>query len=96
MIITAANAFVSRIHERMPVLLQQNDFETWLTGSAGTELLKPAADNYLQTRPVSRRVNSSRAPDDDPTLIETIEKDPMPTDNPEALMAWGKRKIKGQ
>jgi putative SOS response-associated peptidase YedK len=52
---------------------QPNDFDTWLTSKAGLELLKPAANDYLQTWPVSRRVNSSRAPSDDPTLIEQVE-----------------------
>lgn len=55
---------------RMPVLLQPQNFDAWLAGSAGPELLKPAPDDYLQVWPVSRRVNSSRAPSDDPTLIE--------------------------
>jgi hypothetical protein len=35
-------------------------------------LLKPAAENVLQKWPVSERVNSSRAPDDDPTLIDKV------------------------
>jgi hypothetical protein len=35
-------------------------------------LLKAAAENVLQKWPVSKRVNCSRAPDDDPTLIERI------------------------
>jgi putative SOS response-associated peptidase YedK len=70
MIITNANELASKIHDRMPVLLQPKDFDRWLTGNAGTELLKPEANDYLQTWPVSRRVNSSRAPGDDPTLIE--------------------------
>jgi len=35
-------------------------------------MLKPAPDDYLQVWPVSRQVNSSRAPSDDPTLIEQI------------------------
>jgi putative SOS response-associated peptidase YedK len=48
------------------------DFPRWLAGTAGTELLKPAPDDYLRVWPVSRRVNSSRAPSDDPTLIEQI------------------------
>jgi hypothetical protein len=39
-------------------------------GAADTELLKPAAENLLQRWPVSKRVNSSRAPDDDPTLFD--------------------------
>lgn len=72
MIITAANDFVSKLHDRMPVLLQPKDFQPWLAGDAGTELLRPADNDYLQTWPVSRRVNSSRAPDDDPTLIDRV------------------------
>jgi putative SOS response-associated peptidase YedK len=62
----------SKIHDRMPVLLQPNDFDRWLAGTGGTELLKPAPYDYLQTWPVSRRVNSSLAPGDDPTLIERV------------------------
>ena len=73
MIITTANAFVSRIHDRMPVLLQQKDFEPWLLGNSGTELLQSADNDYLQTWPVSKWVNSSRSPGDDPTLIDRIE-----------------------
>jgi putative SOS response-associated peptidase YedK len=56
----------------MPVLLAEKDYVPWLTGKAGIELLKPAAEDVLQRRPVSKRVNSSRAPDDDPTLIDQI------------------------
>ena len=73
MIITDANALAAKIHDRMPVLLQPKDFDGWLAGTAGTELLKPASDDYLQTWTVSRRVNSSRTPSDDPTLIEKVE-----------------------
>jgi putative SOS response-associated peptidase YedK len=43
MIITNANDLASKIHDRMPVLLQPSDFDRWLTGNAGIELLKPAA-----------------------------------------------------
>ena len=50
------------MHDRMPVLLAEKDFEPWLSGSAGMELLKPAANDLLQRWPVSKRVNSSRAP----------------------------------
>lgn len=35
-----------------------------------TPLMKPADEDVLQRWPVSKRVNSSRAPDDDATLIE--------------------------
>jgi len=61
-----------KIHNRMPVLLQPKDFHGWLAGTAGTELLRPAPDDYLQNWTVSRRVNRSRAPSDDPTLIERV------------------------
>jgi putative SOS response-associated peptidase YedK len=54
------------------VLLDEKDYEPWLSGKAGLELLKPAAENVLQKWPVSKRVNSSRAPDDDPTLIDAV------------------------
>ena len=56
----------------MPVLLAEKDYEPWLSGKAGLELLKPAAENMLQKWPVSKRVNSSRAPDEDPTLIDRV------------------------
>ena len=56
----------------MPVLLQPEDFYGWLAGTAGAEVLKPAPNDYLQAWPVSRRVNSSRAPGDDPTLIDRV------------------------
>lgn len=73
MIITTANKLVAKVHDRMPVLLRLKDFEPWLSCKAGTELLKPAANDVLQMWPVSKRVNSSRAPGDDPTLIERVD-----------------------
>ena len=72
MIITEPNNFVAEVHDRMPVLLRPDQFDAWLDGLAGKEMLVPAADDLLQKRPVSKRVNSSRAPKDDPTLIEPI------------------------
>jgi len=72
MIVTGANEFTRSIHDRMPVILNPVQFEPWLTGRAGTELLQSGPNDLLQMWPVSRRVNSSRAPGDDPTLIEAI------------------------
>ena len=72
MIITEANAFVNNIHDRMPVLLQPNNFEPWLRGEIWDGMFRPAANDELQVRPVSKRVNSSRAPGDDPTLIDPV------------------------
>jgi putative SOS response-associated peptidase YedK len=72
MIITEPNRLVAEVHDRMPVLLSPDEFEPWLAGEAGLEVLKPAPDDLLQRWPVSKRVNSSRAPDDDATLIDKI------------------------
>jgi putative SOS response-associated peptidase YedK len=73
MIITEPNEVVAEVHDRMPVLLAERDFEPWLTGAVGTELLTPAPNDLLQKWPVSKRVNSSRADDNDSTLIEKVE-----------------------
>ena len=71
MIITEPNEFVAEVHDRMPVLLAEKDYDPWLRAEAGIELLKPASNDLLQKWPVSKRVNSSRADDNDPTLIES-------------------------
>ena len=73
MVITTANEFVSKIHDRMPALLTSYQFDGWLSGSAGAEVLALWAQKSLRVWPVSRRVNSSRTPSDDPTLIEKVE-----------------------
>jgi putative SOS response-associated peptidase YedK len=41
MIITDANEFVGELHDRMPVILEPEQFEAWLTGTASLDLLKP-------------------------------------------------------
>ena len=72
MLITEPNDFVAEVHDRMPVVLEDEGLyavaQRWRPG-----LLKPAANGVLQRWPVSRRVNSSRAPADDPSLIERVE-----------------------
>jgi putative SOS response-associated peptidase YedK len=72
MLITEPNDFVAEVHDRMPVVLESKDFVSWLN-DGGLTLLKPAANDVLQRWPVSRRVNSSRAPADDPSLIDRVE-----------------------
>jgi hypothetical protein len=39
----------------------------------GLEILKPAAQGVRQRRPVSKRVNNSKAEKEDDTLIEPVE-----------------------
>ena len=71
MIITEPNEIAVDIHDRMPVILDSANFDAWLR-DGGTTLLK--APNYvLQRWPVSKRVNSSKADTNDPTLIEKVE-----------------------
>ena len=73
MIVAEPNDFVAEVHDRMPVLLTEQQFDPWLSGAAGVEILKAPPNDFLQKWPVSKRVNSSRANDDDETLIEPIE-----------------------
>jgi putative SOS response-associated peptidase YedK len=68
MIITEANEFVGELHDRMPVILEPEQFEAW----AARPPPEARRNDVLQCWPVSRRVNSSRAPDDDPSLIEAV------------------------
>jgi putative SOS response-associated peptidase YedK len=71
-IATDANALTRAIHDRIPVLLDKTDFEPWLSGAAGAELLRPAAEDRVRMWPVSRRVNKTGSGDDDPTLLDEV------------------------
>jgi putative SOS response-associated peptidase YedK len=73
MIITEPNAFVAEVHDRMPALLTEKQFEMWLNAEAGAGILKPAPNDYLQRWPVSKRVNNSKANADDGTLIDAVK-----------------------
>jgi len=75
MVITEPNKFVAEVHDRMPVILEAKDLEQWERGDAkdGAALMKPAGEDILQMWPVSKRVNSLRASDDDASLIGSIE-----------------------
>jgi putative SOS response-associated peptidase YedK len=71
MLITEPNRYVAEVHDRMPVILRPEQFDAWLDGSMGAEDIRtPVADDYVRRWRVSRRVNSSRAPNDDATLID--------------------------
>ncbi len=56
---TTANAVLSPIHDRMPVVLERPDWDAWLDGGASA-LLKPAPDDVLRSWPVGGDVNSPR------------------------------------
>jgi putative SOS response-associated peptidase YedK len=55
----------------MPVVLEEPDFEPWLSGSVGAELFEPGPEMALTRWPVSRRINKI-GDDDDETLIEKV------------------------
>ena len=71
-ITTAANAFMAKLHNRMPVILDPEDLGKWLDPSAvdGRELLKPCADEWLAAYPVSTHVN--KPANNDARCIERI------------------------
>ncbi len=79
LIVTSANDFTRRIHDRMPVLLERHDLDAWLTRKAGVELLLRAPNDLLRMWPVSKRVNVSGRGDDDPGLIEPVEDEAIAT-----------------
>ncbi|MFM8267046.1 MAG: SOS response-associated peptidase [Ilumatobacteraceae bacterium] len=71
-ITTAANATMSAVHDRMPAVLERDDWQLWLDPEVGDPadvlpLLIPAAEGILEMRAVSADVNSVR--NDRPDLI---------------------------
>ena len=60
LITMAANEFMTPLHHRMPVVLQPDSANEWLSGAA--DFLQQAANNApaLQAWPVNRRVNNAR------------------------------------
>lgn len=69
---TAANADLSAIHHRMPLMLEPADWPLWLgeAGKGAARLMRPAASGLLGFHRVDPEVNSNRA--SGPGLIEAI------------------------
>ena len=68
---TAANDDMAPLHDRMPVILEPDDWPVWLGEEAGepAELLRPAPPGTVRLWPVSRAVNSVR--NNGPELLDT-------------------------
>ena len=67
--------FMAQFHDRMPAILEEQDFDGWLKGTVGKEALLPAPENVLREWLVSKRVNKAPKldePDDDAGLVEEI------------------------
>jgi putative SOS response-associated peptidase YedK len=60
---TAANAFVTPMHDRMPAILAGGDIDAWLAGSAedAWKVIRPYPEDAMRERAVSRALNDSRA-----------------------------------
>ena len=69
---TGANASMSRIHHRMPVVLAHDDWALWLgeEGKGAAVLMKAPPEDALEFHRVDPAVNSNRA--SGPELIEAI------------------------
>src|SRR4051794_3601833 len=70
---TEANATLSELHERMPVVLAPCDYDVWLDSKVGDpqalqHLLAPCGEEDLVAEPVGTHVN--RVANDDPQCIE--------------------------
>ena len=79
-ITTAPNAYMSTIHNRMPVVLEPDDWGAWLAADDEdpawrAALLRPAADHVLTGYPVSPAVNS--VANNGPHLLESAAIEPL-------------------
>jgi putative SOS response-associated peptidase YedK len=70
---TSPNAEMAELHDRMPVILGQADWPTWLGDAEGDygALLRPARDGTLRTGLISKRVNTPK--NNDAALLDPIE-----------------------
>ena len=81
---TAANGLMSSLHERMPVIVEEEDRATWLgeTDVDPVGLMRPPGEEVLNLWAVSRAVNNVR--NDTPDLLDRVADPhaPPPSDSP--------------
>jgi putative SOS response-associated peptidase YedK len=79
---TTPNAAIAELHDRMPVILGDSEWERWIADGAGAEptellaMLQPTDDVALRIYPVPRYVNDVRR--DGPELIEPLGAETAP------------------
>jgi putative SOS response-associated peptidase YedK len=73
MIVSGASSWMQDYHDRMPILLEPDQFDRWLYATMGAHELQPTAKSALREWPVSRRLNRAGRGDEDPTIIEPAE-----------------------
>ncbi|MFC1649174.1 SOS response-associated peptidase [Patescibacteria group bacterium] len=71
-ITTKPNSLMKPIHDRMPVIIHRDDYETWLAGkvSEAKKLVKPFPTDQMEAYRVSRDVNNPR--NDSKDLIKRL------------------------
>lgn len=78
LIVTEANALIRPLHERMPVILEPDDYATWLDPQRQrpdtlSALLKPHSGDGFERIPVSKSINSPK--NDDPSVLTPARMD---------------------
>jgi putative SOS response-associated peptidase YedK len=77
---TDANEVVGRVHDRMPVILEEERADAWMLPKQNadrlSELLVPASDDLLVATSVSPRANSVK--NDDPAVLEEVASRDLP------------------
>ena len=71
-IVGSANNWMSRFHDRMPVILEWRDARAWVAGDDPLAHLRTPREDVLQAWIVSMRANKAGVGDDDATMIEPI------------------------
>jgi putative SOS response-associated peptidase YedK len=74
MVTTRPNGMIAQVHDRMPVVIQPEDFEAWLDvtnvdGADAAQLCKPAPEDYFVFAPT---VIERRAPPGKPTAQASL------------------------
>ena len=92
LITQSPNKFMSKIHDRMPAILSQEEERLWLEDGVSTDellkLVKPLADNRMKAYEVSSRVGNVRNNDADlllPAIPDAPKQNPKGDQNRHTL-----------
>jgi putative SOS response-associated peptidase YedK len=67
---TPANALMSGIHDRMPIIVPAENYDAWLGSGDASSLLRPYPVERMRAHPVGLRVNGPA--NDDEALLQPI------------------------
>jgi putative SOS response-associated peptidase YedK len=89
---TAANGTMAAVHDRMPVILEREMFETWLSpdeteSDAAVALMRPAPNDLLDLCEIGPAVN--KVANDGAWIQEAVAPTPMPVAKPAPAKAQG-------